>query len=117
MSVFRVPLEIGAADGGRWERLEALVDTGSSYTCVPRDVLAGLGVSPRFRRRFRTADERLIERDVGVALARLDGLELPTIVVFTEEGGTPLLGAVTLEEFGLGLDPGAHHLVPIELRL
>jgi NADH:ubiquinone oxidoreductase subunit E/predicted aspartyl protease len=114
MSTFSTSIEIGSMDGGRWERFEALVDTGSSYTAIPRDVLSRLGVRPRFRRRFRTADERVIEREVGSALARLDGQEVPTLVVFAEEGGQPLLGAVTLEEFGLGVDPLGQRLIPVE---
>ena len=32
MGVFRVPVEIGDLDGTRFERIEALVDTGASYT-------------------------------------------------------------------------------------
>ena len=90
VSTFSTPIEIGSMDGASWERFEALVDTGSSYTCSPRDVLVRLGVRPRSRRRFRTADERLIEREVGTALARVDGQEAPTVVVFAEEGGQPL---------------------------
>jgi len=34
-------------------------------------------------------------------------------VVFGEDGGPLLLGAVTLEEFGLGVDPVARKLVPV----
>ncbi len=114
MSTFSVSLEIGGLSGDSWERLEALVDTGSSYTSVPRDILARIGVEPRDRRRFRTADERHIEMDLGFAMARLDGQQRPTVVAFGERGGTPLLGAVTLEEFGLGVDPLSHRLVPVE---
>jgi hypothetical protein len=35
------------------------------------------------------------------------------IVVFGDEGALPLLGAVTLEEFGLGVDPIARKLIPV----
>jgi clan AA aspartic protease len=114
MSTFSVPIEIGDRAGNRWESVEALVDTGSSYTSIPSDVLARLGVQPRQRRRFRTADERSIERDVGEARARLNGEEMTTPIIFGEPGGTPLLGAVTLEVFGLGVDPLSHRLVPVE---
>ena len=114
MSTFTVSLEISGLGGERWERIEALVDTGSSYTSVPRDILARVGVDARDRRRFRTADERHIELDLGFAMARMDGRQRPTVVAFGEPGGTPLLGAVTLEEFGLGVDPLGHRLVPVE---
>ena len=113
MSTFTVSIDIGSGGGERWERVEALVDTGSTYTWVPRDLLARLGVNPRFQREFVTADERIIQRDMGLALARIDGNELPTLVGFGEEGGMPLLGAVTLEEFSLGADPVNQRLVPV----
>jgi len=113
MSTFTVPLEIGSPDGQRWERIEAVVETGSTYSWVPRDVLSRLGIQPRVRREFETADQRVIERDLGIALSRTDGEELPALVVFVDPGGTPLLGAYTLEGFGLGADPVRGRLMPV----
>jgi NADH:ubiquinone oxidoreductase subunit E/predicted aspartyl protease len=113
MSTFTIPVEFGTADGRRWERVDALVDTGSTYSWVPRDLLARLGISPRLEREFVTADERVVRRELGLAMARLDGEELPTLVGFGEEGGVPLLGAVTLEEFALAADPVNRRLIPI----
>jgi clan AA aspartic protease len=104
-------------DQSRFEQIEALVDTGATYTVVPRDVLERLGIMPQFRRRFRLADGRVVELDMAVVAIRLEGQTLPTICVFGEEGMDALLGAVTLEEFGLGVDPVNQRLVPIELLL
>jgi hypothetical protein len=36
-----------------------------------------------------------------------------TIVVFGDEGALPLLGAFTLEEFGLSVDPVGRKLIPV----
>jgi clan AA aspartic protease len=117
MATFRVTIEIGPMDQSRFEQIEALVDTGATYTVVPRDVLERLGITPQFRRRFRLADGRVVELDMAVVAIRLEGQTLPTICVFGEEGMDALLGAVTLEEFGLGVDPVNKRLVPIELLL
>ena len=38
-------------------------------------------------------------------------------VVFWDENTTPLLGAVTLEIFSLGIDPVNNQLIPIESRM
>src|SRR5205085_1067187 len=93
---------------------EALVDTGASYSWVPRDILGRLGVQRSFGREFQTADGRVIVRDMAEARARLEGDELPTLVVFGDPGSLPLLGAYTLEGFGLGVQrPG---LLPEEQR-
>ena len=113
MGTFETTIEIGDPRGERYEPLEALVDTGSTYTWVPGDLLQRLGVEPVGRREFETADGRVIERDVAVAMARYDGQALPTLVVFGEEGSRPLLGAYTLEGFGLAADPLRKRLVPV----
>jgi clan AA aspartic protease len=113
MSTFTAPLDIAAESGSRWERIEAIVDTGSTYTWVPRDVLARTGISPRTRREFETADQRVVSRDIGVAVARINGEQIPTLVVFADPGAPALLGAYTLEGFGLAADPVNERLVRV----
>jgi hypothetical protein len=46
-------------------------------------------------------------------LLTLDGQEGPTFCLIAPRGGPALLGAVTLEEFALGVDPVAKRLVPV----
>ena len=113
MGVFSVPVEVGDPQGVQFQTLEALVDTGSSYTALPQTVLQRLGVAPHARRPFLLADGRTVDRDIGRTWVRIDGRTEMTIVVFADEGTQPLLGAVTLEEFGLGVDPMRHRLVPM----
>jgi clan AA aspartic protease len=117
VATFRVSIEIGPMDQSRFERIEALVDTGATYTVVPRDVLERLGIAPQFRRRFRIADGRVVELDMAWAVVKVEGEMTYTICVFGEPGMDALLGAVTLEELGLGVDPINQRLVPIELLL
>ena len=113
MGTFRATFEIGDPQGLRWEVVEAVVDTGASYTWAPREILARLDVRPQFRREFVTADGRVIERDMAVASARWNGQVLPTLVVFGDEGSEPLLGAYTLEGFGIAPDPVNRRLIPV----
>lgn len=113
MGTFKVEIEIGDATGERWERIEALVDTGATYTWVPANVLRRLGLQPQFRRPFLTADGRQIEREMAEAVARLDGEQRTTIVIFGDEGSVALLGAYTLEAFGVAADPVNRRLVPV----
>jgi clan AA aspartic protease len=117
MATFRVSIEIGPMDQSRFERIEALVDTGATYTVVPRNVLERLGIAPQFRRRFRISDGRVVELDMAWAVVKVEGEMTYTICVFGEPGMDALLGAVTLEELGLGVDPINQRLVPIELLL
>jgi len=52
VGTFRVAVEIGDAAGERWETVEALVDTGATYTTVPAALLRRLGVTPHVRDTF-----------------------------------------------------------------
>jgi clan AA aspartic protease len=117
MATFRVPMEIGPMDGSRFERIEALVDTGATYTVVPRDVLERLGITPQFRRRFRIADGRVVELEMAFVIVRLEGEMTYTLCAFGEPGTDALIGKVTLVSLGLGVDAENQRLVPIELPL
>ncbi len=113
MGTFSVAIDIGDSEGQRWESVEALVDTGSTYTWVPRSILERLGVQSQFRREFETADGRIIERDMAEVPIRLDAGQLATLVVFSGDGDLVLLGVYTLEGFGLAADPVNRRLVRV----
>ena len=113
MGTFRVEIEIGDPAGGRWESIEALVDTGATYTTVPASLLERLGVTPHVRDVFEMADGRRVEHDIGRGWVRVSGRAEVTLVVFGEPGATPLLGAYTLEGLRLAPDPVGRRLVPV----
>jgi len=113
MGSFRYRVEIASPQGQTFEALDALVDTGATYTWVPRPLLEKLGITPAFKRDFLLADGRTIQRDVAQVIARIDGQSLYTLCIFGDEGSEPLLGMVTLEEFGLGVDPVNRRLIPV----
>jgi len=113
VGTFRATIDIGDETGGRWEPVDALADTGASYTWVPASVLARLNVRPQFRREFVTADGRVIERDMAVTMTRWDGQSLPSLVVFGDENSLPLLGAYTLDGFGIAPDPVNRKLIRV----
>jgi len=97
----------------RFERLEALVDTGATYSWVPRDVLDRLGIQPEEDWPFVLADGREITYPVASIRVRMDHRSRPTLAVFGEPGTEALLGAFTLEGFGLAADPVNHRLLRV----
>jgi len=114
MGTFFHPITI-TGPSGESETLDALVDTGSSFTTVPRPVLERLGVQPFTRARLRLATGQVIVADLGEVTAELDGLDPRTIIcVFGEADSAALLGAQALENFMLGVDPDQRRLVPLE---
>jgi clan AA aspartic protease len=113
MGTFVQRIGVGAAPEGPFVEVEALVDTGATYTWLPRPLLERLRVRAGVRRDFETADGRVIQREMGEVAVRLNGEVHFTLVVFGDEGTRPLLGVVTLETFGLGVDPVQRRLVPV----
>ena len=113
METFQVALEIGDSRGQKWETVESLVDTGSTYTWIPRQFLERLDVRPQFQREFETADGRVLQRDMATTMVRWNGETMPTLVVFCGESDAVLLGAYTLEGFALAPDPVNRRLVRV----
>ena len=112
MGIFRYHIEIAASPAGPFEEVEALVDTGASYTLLPRPLLQQLGVEPTERQPFTLADGRGVEYDLGEVRVRIDGRSRFTVCIFGEAGAEPLLGSYTLEGFGLTVDPLNESLKP-----
>src|SRR5712692_6603891 len=112
MSTFSYPIEIGDSTGERFERIEALVDTGASFTVVPASMLARLRVVPSRRLPFELADGRVSEMDVGQTWIRIDGQSVIRLVVFGSDESRALLGADVLQGLLLAVDPVGERLVP-----
>ena len=112
MGVFNWPLRLDSMDGQRSLELEAMVDTGASYTIVPGNRLRELGVEPVDKIGLVLADGRAVEYDLGEARATIDGRSIPTLVVFGDDNARALLGAYTLEGLRLAVDPTHQRLIP-----
>ena len=51
----------------------ALVDTGSEFTWIPRPILEELGIQSEQTARLLVADGRAIERQMGIAIVHAAG--------------------------------------------
>ena len=117
MGVFSIPIEIGDPQGERFEPVDAVVDTGGTFTVVPASTLRKLGVEPEERGPFEMADGTLRDYDIGQTAVRVNGREVTTVFVFGDEGIGPLLGVYTLERLRLAVDPARQRLVQVPGRL
>jgi clan AA aspartic protease len=95
-------------------RVKFLVDSGATYTVLTRNIWVELGLKPLGEMEFILADGSVIKRKISEVLLELPGYgERHTPVVLGEEEDENLLGVVTLEIFGLILDPFKRELRPI----
>jgi clan AA aspartic protease len=102
---------------GKRASVDFLVDSGAKYTLLPEAIWKGIELRPKRRLTFTLADGTRIERDVSEAHIALPQGERHTPVILGESGDEALLGAVTLEELGLVLNPFQRSLQPARMML
>ena len=111
MGLFKVDIAVGNPTAPVFSAVEAVVDTGAVYSMMPKSFLEGLGISATEEQRFTLADGNLHSYGLGEARFRIEGRERTTPVIFGEDG-VYLLGAVSLEAFGLIADTTHQRLIP-----
>ena len=111
MGEFLWPIGVWSAGGERLETVDALVDTGASYSMFPRSMLERLGIERRYVLPFEQADGSVVDRDVGRALLVINGAEDVQRVIFGEDDSEPLIGAGTLQGLLLVVDSVSEELV------
>ena len=111
--MFTHPITLYSTSGDTSETVEALVDTGATFTSIPGPILDRLEIRPERGVMLRFADGRVAERDMELVLAELDGVRGTVHCVFGDPDDPPVIGAMTLEAFLLGVDPAEKKLVPV----
>ncbi|CAI8051281.1 hypothetical protein GBAR_LOCUS28086 [Geodia barretti] len=101
---------------GQEETVNFLVDSGAGYTLLPFNVWRSLELEPTREEKFILADGTVVTRNLSRCYLRLPLGEEYTPVILGEEGDDQgLLGAVTLEEIRLVLNPFSRTLHPMRL--
>ncbi|MBM3327698.1 MAG: aspartyl protease [Calditrichaeota bacterium] len=99
------------------ETLEFLVDSGAGYTVLPRKTWRKLGLVADGVERFRLADGTLIERKISECEITIQEKTRHTTVVLGEKDDAALLGVVTLEQFGLIINPFTRQILPMQMLM
>lgn len=121
MGTFETRIAVGRDQAGPFREVTALVDTGATYSILPSSLLREMGVEPSVEREFTLANGIKQRMGLGEVRFRIDPAEVgngngvvdevTSRVVF----GPPqryLIGAVTLQTFGLIADITHHKLIP-----
>ena len=108
----------GTVRGPRGEEsLVFLVDSGAKYTLLPHKVWKKIGLEPDAEQLFSLADGTTVERKLSECLFILSYGQRHSTVILGEPGDQALLGVVTLEEFGLMLNPFTGEIRPTKMLL
>lgn len=115
VSTFTVPVTIAnPRDPEQRLTLELLVDTGSTWTVLPAEVVERLGLPTPSTRTVKLANGETVTFGKGNVAMWINGEEITTVFLAGPAGTQGLLGAVTLEEFALAPDPVNKTLVPVQ---
>lgn len=83
MGFVKVRVRIGNPEKpGVSREVELIADTGAIYTVVSRKILEELGIQKRGKRKFKLANRKIIEREVGIIEIEVKGTVAYTTVVF-----------------------------------
>ena len=102
---------------GKQENVRFLVDSGATYSLLPKAVWEAIGLEPKRKLSFTLADGTTVERAVSEAFIIFPQGEAHTPVILGEEGDEALLGVVTLEILGLVFNPFDRTLHPMRMLL
>lgn len=94
-----------------------LVDSGATYSLLPKKAWKAIGLKPKRKVTFTLADGTTVERAVSEAYIVLPQCQAHPPVVLGEEGDEALLGVVTLEILGLVFNPFDRTLNPMRMLL
>ncbi len=102
---------------GKQASVKFLIDSGATYSVLPKRIWQAIGLKPKRQMTFTLADGTIIDRQVSEAHIRLPQGEAHTPVILGEENDQALLGVVTLEILGLVFNPFDRTLQPMRMLL
>ncbi|MBI2008568.1 retroviral-like aspartic protease family protein [Candidatus Amesbacteria bacterium] len=94
-----------------------LVDTGAKYTVIPKHVWQRLELKPDRHQKFSLADGKIISRPIGSAFIKYRGIKSSSPIILGGPKDDFLLGIVTLENLGLGINPFTRELYQAKLMM
>jgi predicted aspartyl protease len=102
---------------GKQATLKFLVDSGATYTLLPNKTWRAIGLKPIDSVLCTLADGTELERKISECRISLAQGVRHSPVMLGERGDEALLGVLTLEIFGLILNPLTRRLQPMHVML
>ncbi len=99
-------------------KLEAVVDTGATFSKIPKSVVTRLGLEAKYETEVELGDGRVIKRKLTLVDMEIEEVRRPVLVAIGEEE-KPLIGYTALELLGFKVNSITRKLekaMPIEYR-
>ena len=113
MGSFRVPIEVGGLNSKHTKTVDALVDTGATFSMIPASMLRRMGIEPDATLPFRIATGEIVEYATGGASLPAEGRRRNCRVIVGPEDYY-IMGSTSLGKMLLAVDPMDQCLVPGE---
>jgi len=104
------------SDSSRSKSVDALVDTGATFTVIPRRLAEELSLPITGQRRVRTANGA-VALDSARAIVQINGQSEINPVLVSDTLDRVLIGVITLETLSLTVDPTTGELHESEALL
>lgn len=95
----------------RRAEVDAIVDTGATYLCLPPEIIAQLGLLPTHSREVKTASGTVQRRVFGGARVTVNGRSEQLPVMENDTTTPPLIGYIVLEVLDFVVDPKSQRLI------
>jgi len=96
----------------RSTEIEAIVDTGAAYLCLPPNVIDKLGLLSSHSRKVTTANGNVERRIFSGAVILILGRDIEMQVMENDATTPPLIGYLVLETMDLIVDTRSKKLIP-----
>ena|SRR5438552_1270142 len=100
-----------AVSGEKTVVVRMFVDTGATFSVIPKALARTLGIKPERSLRMTLADGRRRKVEAGTAIVRIGHREALTTMLVGDVV-EPILGAQTIEVLGLAVDLRRRRLIP-----
>jgi clan AA aspartic protease len=100
-------------DATKTIEIEAVIDTGTTMSVLPIDIIQKLGLEKIEEVNVRYADNHVETREVyGSVILEITGRKAVFDVLAENRGAQPLIGQIVLERLDLIIEPGERKVIP-----
>jgi predicted aspartyl protease len=85
--------------------LEGLVDTGATFTKIPKSAASRIGLQARYEAEVELGDKRVVRRGLALGEIGIEDVRRPVLIAIGEDEEMPVIGYTTLEILGFKVNP------------